>query len=85
MPRSQRTANLIAVITPFVAFVAAMVLFWGRFVDDRPDRLCVMYVIAGLGITVGFHRMLTHRAFPTRSSASRYVFAGPGRWPCRGR
>ena len=25
----------------------------------------IMYVLTGLGITVGFHRMLTHRAFKT--------------------
>jgi len=26
----------------------------------------VMYIVTGLGITVGFHRMLTHRAFKTK-------------------
>jgi len=25
----------------------------------------IMYIATGLGITVGFHRMLTHRAFQT--------------------
>ena len=33
-----------------------------------------MYVISGFGVTVGFHRMLTHRAFQTHK-LTRYVFA----------
>ena len=33
-----------------------------------------MYVISGFGVTVGFHRMLTHRAFQTHK-ITRYVFA----------
>src|SRR5204863_5961843 len=27
--------------------------------------LAVMYLLSGLGVTVGFHRLLTHRAFET--------------------
>jgi stearoyl-CoA desaturase (delta-9 desaturase) len=34
----------------------------------------VMYALSGFGVTVGFHRMLTHRAFATHP-ATRYVFA----------
>jgi stearoyl-CoA desaturase (Delta-9 desaturase) len=42
------------------------VLLWNRAVDAVDIALLiVMYVLTGLGITVGFHRLLTHRAFRT--------------------
>jgi stearoyl-CoA desaturase (Delta-9 desaturase) len=64
MSAFQRRANLAAVLLPFVAFVAAVVLFWGGAVDVIDLGLFLgMYVITALGITVGFHRLLTHRAF----------------------
>ncbi|HEV3094319.1 MAG TPA: fatty acid desaturase [Solirubrobacteraceae bacterium] len=34
----------------------------------------IMYVLTGLGVTVGFHRLFTHRSFKT-SRALRFVFA----------
>jgi stearoyl-CoA desaturase (Delta-9 desaturase) len=37
----------------------------------------VMYVVTGLGVTIGFHRLLTHRAFET-SPAMRGVLAALG-------
>ena len=54
------------VFVPVGAFVAALVLLWERFVG--PLDLAVMtamYVATGLGVTVGFHRLLTHRSFQT--------------------
>jgi stearoyl-CoA desaturase (delta-9 desaturase) len=36
-----------------------------------------MYVITGLGVTVGFHRLFTHRSFKT-TKALRFVFAAAG-------
>jgi stearoyl-CoA desaturase (delta-9 desaturase) len=39
--------------------------------------LAVLYVATGLGITVGFHRLFTHRSFKT-SSAMRGVWAALG-------
>ena len=36
--------------------------------------LAVGYVLTGLGVTVGFHRLFTHRSFQT-SPAMRYLFA----------
>ncbi len=44
-----------------------------------PDlvALAVTYVLTGLGITVGFHRLLTHRSFKT-SPALRALFAALG-------
>ena len=53
-------------ILPFVALgvagwqVWADLLGWGDVIV-----FAIMYVITGLGVTVGFHRHLTHRAFAT--------------------
>src|SRR5438477_11668435 len=66
MSRADRIANLLAVVIPFVAFVAALVLLWERAVGPLDlGILAVMYMLSGLGVTVGFHRLLTHRAFET--------------------
>jgi stearoyl-CoA desaturase (delta-9 desaturase) len=78
MTRAQRSANLIAVVLPFVAFIGALLLFWGRWVDAS-DLVAfgVMYLIAGFGVTVGFHRLLTHRSFQTYKPVE-YAFAAAG-------
>jgi stearoyl-CoA desaturase (Delta-9 desaturase) len=64
--RAHKIGNLLGVFVPVAAFVAALVLLWQRFVG--PVDLAVMtamYVATGLGVTVGFHRLLTHRSFQT--------------------
>jgi stearoyl-CoA desaturase (delta-9 desaturase) len=39
---------------------------WGQWLGWNDVLVfLIMYVLTGLGITVGFHRMLTHRAFKT--------------------
>jgi stearoyl-CoA desaturase (Delta-9 desaturase) len=60
----ERTANLAGVVAPFLGTLAAILMLWNRVVD-LPDLLVlvVMYMITAIGITVGFHRLLTHRAF----------------------
>ncbi|MDX6688387.1 MAG: hypothetical protein QOF86_4515 [Baekduia sp.] len=75
MTRAQRYTNLAAVVLPLVAFVAAIVLLWNRIVGWHDlVLLAVLYVLTGLGITVGFHRMLTHRSFQTSKTVER-IFA----------
>jgi stearoyl-CoA desaturase (delta-9 desaturase) len=72
MTRTQRYTNLAAVVLPFVAFLAAIVLLWNRVVGWTDlVLLAILYVITGLGITVGFHRMLTHRSFQTSKAVER--------------
>jgi stearoyl-CoA desaturase (Delta-9 desaturase) len=62
--RVERTANLAGVVVPFVGTLAAIVMLWNRAVDVTDlIILVVMYMITAVGITVGFHRLLTHRAF----------------------
>lgn len=54
------------VILPILGFAAAIVLLWGRAV--RPVDLALLaffYLFTGFGISVGFHRLFTHRAFET--------------------
>ena len=66
MTRAQRTVNLIGVVVPFVGVVVAIVLLWNRAVGPADLAiLAVMYLVTGLGVTVGYHRLLTHRAFQT--------------------
>jgi len=57
-------ANLIGVVLPFAGVLAAIVLLWNQAVGAADlALLVVMYLLTGLGITVGYHRLLTHRAF----------------------
>jgi stearoyl-CoA desaturase (delta-9 desaturase) len=78
MTRAERTANLLGVVVPFAGVVAAIVLLWNRAVNGTDLAiLAVMYLITAVGITVGFHRLLTHRAFQTYPWLER-VFAVMG-------
>jgi stearoyl-CoA desaturase (delta-9 desaturase) len=64
MSTLQRYANLGAVVVPFLALLLAIVLLWNRAVGAvELSVMAFMYVITGLGVTVGYHRMLTHKAF----------------------
>src|SRR5947207_4326911 len=66
MTRAQRNANLIGVVVPFVGVLVAIGLLWHSAVDAVDLAILgVMYLLTGLGVTVGFHRLLTHRAFQT--------------------
>jgi stearoyl-CoA desaturase (delta-9 desaturase) len=78
MPKLTRYANLGAVVIPFVAFVVAVVLLWNTAIGAIDLAIfVVMYVVTGLGITVGYHRLLTHRAFHV-SKPVEYAFAVAG-------
>jgi stearoyl-CoA desaturase (delta-9 desaturase) len=64
--RAERTANLLGVVVPFVGVLAAIVLLWNRAVDGIDLLiLAAMYLVTAIGVTVGFHRLLTHRSFQT--------------------
>lgn len=54
----------VAVVVPWLGFVTAMVLAWNRILGWTDLVLfVVMYLIAGFGITGGYHRLFTHRSF----------------------
>jgi stearoyl-CoA desaturase (delta-9 desaturase) len=72
---AQKVANMVGVALPFVAFVVAVVLLWNSAVNWLDLAImAVLYVLTGLGITVGYHRLLTHRSFQT-SRPVQYTFA----------
>jgi stearoyl-CoA desaturase (delta-9 desaturase) len=52
------------VTVPFAGLAAAVWLAWGHGLGMADILLAAgCYVITGLGVTVGFHRLLTHRSF----------------------
>jgi stearoyl-CoA desaturase (delta-9 desaturase) len=60
------------VIIPFASFATALCVCWGGTVTIRDlSILAMMYMVAGFGVTVGFHRLLSHRSF----EATRWVRA----------
>jgi stearoyl-CoA desaturase (delta-9 desaturase) len=66
MSRRHQFSNLAGVALPFVGVIVAAVLLWGTFVHwSSLAVLAVMYVVTILGVTLGFHRLLTHRSFQT--------------------
>ena len=77
MSRAERNVNLIGVVVPFLGLIAAVVLLWNQWVDWIDlTIMAVTYVAFGLGITVGYHRLLTHRSFRTHKPTE-YTFADP--------
>ena len=84
MTRATKLTNLGAVVVPFCATLAAIALFWNQVVSATDLAiLAAMYLITAGGITVGFHRMLTHRSFRTHK-ATEYVFAVLGTMAVQG-
>src|SRR5947209_49086 len=64
MTRRHKIINLIAVPLPLVALIVAIGLLWGHGIGPLELGLMIgFYVITCLGITLGYHRMFTHRAF----------------------
>lgn len=65
-PWNEKAIILIATVVPFVATLYAILLLWGRYVTLLDLVLLLSLVLlTGQGVTVGFHRMLTHRSFET--------------------
>jgi stearoyl-CoA desaturase (Delta-9 desaturase) len=63
--RDRIITGLITVL-PFVALGVAGWQVWADLLDwGDVIVFAILYVITGLGVTVGFHRHLTHRAFAT--------------------
>src|SRR5271167_375452 len=74
--RAGVTATIVAV--PFTGLGVAVWLAWGRGLNLADVLLAAgFYVITGLGVTIGFHRLLTHRSF-TAVPALRVALAVAG-------
>jgi stearoyl-CoA desaturase (Delta-9 desaturase) len=73
--RVEKSVNLAAVVIPFLAVLTAIPLLWNRLVTATDlALLATLYLLTGIGVTVGFHRLLTHRSFAT-SMPLQYAFA----------
>jgi stearoyl-CoA desaturase (delta-9 desaturase) len=84
MTRLQRNANIAAVIVPFVAVIAAIPLLWNSLVGWTDIGIMVgIYLATAFGITIGYHRLLTHRAFETYRPI-KYLFAVLGSMAVQG-
>jgi len=84
MSRLERNANLIAAVLPFAAFIGAVVLLWDTAVTWRDLAILGgMYFLTAMGVTVGYHRMFTHRAFEAPRPV-RYAFAALGSMAVQG-
>ncbi|GAC1316690.1 MAG: acyl-CoA desaturase [Thermoleophilaceae bacterium] len=67
MTRLERTTNIVAVVLPFLAFLTAVSLLWNQVIASTDlVVLVVLYLLSAFGVTLGYHRLLTHRAFKTR-------------------
>jgi stearoyl-CoA desaturase (delta-9 desaturase) len=65
-PLVDRLASGVVTAVPPALLVLAVVFGWGGIVHWQDLLiLVVMYQVVGLGVTVGFHRLLTHRSFET--------------------
>lgn len=64
-----RVITALLVIGPAVALGLAIPLLWGSVVHLHDIVLALaFYLVSGFGVTVGYHRLFTHRSFkPTRS------------------
>src|ERR1700735_3291459 len=72
---AHKAVNLIGVALPPAALVAAVVLLGNRAIGPLELGLLIgLYVITCLGVTLGYHRMFTHRAFES-SRAFRAIIA----------
>lgn len=66
-PLSQKIIMLIAVLGPFFGFILSIIWLWQFGWMGWPYLALLLggWVLTGLGVTVGFHRLLTHRSFET--------------------
>jgi stearoyl-CoA desaturase (delta-9 desaturase) len=76
--------NLTGVVLPFVGLVTAIVFVWGwGFSWVHFGLLLGMYLLTALGITVGYHRLFTHRSFETNRVVE-FVLAALGSMAVQG-
>jgi len=64
-PAAEQLLVNVFVIVPMLALIAAIPVAWAWGALSWVDVgiAAVFYVVTGLGVTVGFHRYFTHRAF----------------------
>src|SRR2546423_14304208 len=71
----ERLVRIGVIGLPLAALVAAATLAWGGTLHWQDlVVLAIVYALSGVGITVGYHRLFTHRSFST-TRALRALFA----------
>jgi stearoyl-CoA desaturase (delta-9 desaturase) len=72
---AEKVINLAGIVLPFAAVIVAIVLLWNQAVSVHDlVILAVFYLATTFGVTVGYHRLLTHRSFST-SKPLEYAWA----------
>ncbi len=76
--RKEQIALALFIAVPFLAVLAAVPVAWGGWLGWTDVIIAVgMYYFTLLGITVGFHRLFTHKAFkPNRGVKIALAVAG---------
>jgi stearoyl-CoA desaturase (Delta-9 desaturase) len=76
--------NLAAVLVPFLGLLAAATLSWGIAFDWVYLAIAVgMGLATSFGVTVGFHRLFTHKSFKTIAPV-RFILASLGSMAVQG-
>jgi stearoyl-CoA desaturase (Delta-9 desaturase) len=84
IPTGVLIANLAAVILPFLGLAAVAISLWGwGFSWVEFGLLLGMYALSAVGITVGYHRLFTHRAFET-TRVVQFILVGLGSMAVQG-
>jgi stearoyl-CoA desaturase (delta-9 desaturase) len=82
--RTHTAINVTGIVFPLIGLAAAITLLWDRMVGfTELGILAVGYLVTGVGVTVGFHRLFTHRSFQT-FRVVRYTFAVLGEMAVEG-
>jgi len=80
----RRIINLFAVLLPPGGLAIAIALMWGTAIDATSLALFLgMSTVSAMGVTVGFHRMATHRSFRAPAPV-RYLLAAAGSMAVQG-
>lgn len=62
--RKEQVALALFILVPFLAVLAAVPIAWGGWLGwSDVVIMAAMYWITGHGITVGYHRLFTHKSF----------------------
>lgn len=69
MPWPQQLTMFLSVVLPIVGFITAIILMWHRGPASvgwaEIGAMLGLYALTGYGVTIGYHRLFTHKAFET--------------------
>ena len=72
--RFQRRAILLITVVPFLGFLFAAWSTWGNGLSAVDAGIFLfMYMLTGLGVTVGYHRCLTHGSFESKPALRAFL------------